>query len=301
MSKVFDQQRSRMADGQGFIAALDQSGGSTPRALAQYGVPETEYHSEEEMFDRVHQMRTRIITNPAFTADRILAAILFIQTVNRTVDGLPTAQYLWHRKGIVPFLKIDKGLADAADGVRLMKPIPDIADQLELAQTNEVFGTKERSVILHADRAAIGRVVDQQFEVGVKVLDAGLVPILEPEVDINSADKAESEQILHDLLKQGLDTLPEGREVMLKLSIPTAAGLYSDLIAHPRVLRVVALSGGYTRGKANDLLAKNPGLIASFSRALIGDLRAQQDDDTYTHTLDEAIATIYQASVEKTV
>ncbi len=287
----------KIASGQGFIAALDQSGGSTPKALAQYGVPETAYSGEDEMFDLVHRMRTRIMTCSAFTGDRILGAILFEDTMDREVEGRPTARYLWEEREVVPFLKVDKGLAEEEDGVQLMKPIPDLEPLLERAQANGIFGTKERSVIKHADDAGIARIVAQQFELGERILAAGLVPILEPEVDITSTDKAESEQLLHAAILRHLDDVPDGERIMLKLSIPSEDGFYSDLIAHPKVLRVVALSGGYSQDEANERLARNPGLIASFSRALLADLSADQTDAEFEAVLDAAIDSIYGASI----
>jgi fructose-bisphosphate aldolase class I len=287
----------KMATGQGFIAALDQSGGSTPKALGQYGVPETAYSNEDEMFDLVHQMRTRIMTSPAFTGDRILGAILFEGTMDREVEGQPTARYLWEQREVVPFLKVDKGLAEEEDGVQLMKPIPDLESLLGRAKANGVFGTKERSVIKRADEGGIARVVAQQFELGERILAAGLVPILEPEVDITSADKEESENLLHVAISRHLDDIPNDQQIMLKLSIPSVDSFYSDLIAHPRVLRVVALSGGYSQAEANERLARNPGLIASFSRALIADLSADQTDAEFDAVLDAAIDSIYAASI----
>lgn len=286
----------RIATGQGFIAALDQSGGSTPKALAQYGVPADAYATDEEMFDLVHQMRTRIITSPAFTGDRILGAILFEGTMDRQIEGVPSSTYLWQTKHVVPFVKVDKGLADEADGVQLMKPMPDLDALLDRANDHGVFGTKMRSVVKRADRTGIGQIVAQQFEFAGRILDAGLVPILEPEVDIHSPDKAEAEVLLRQQLTTHLDGMPDDRQVMLKLSIPTEDGFYTSLIEHPRTLRVVALSGGYSRDEANERLARNPGLIASFSRALIGDLSADQTDDEFHDVLDEAIRTIHQAS-----
>ncbi len=287
----------KIGTGQGFIAALDQSGGSTPKALAQYGVEETAYADEDEMFDLVHRMRTRIMTSPSFTADRILGAILFEGTMDREVEGRPTARYLWEQREVVPFLKVDKGLAEEEDGVQLMKPIPDLDPLLERAQNNGIFGTKERSVIKRADERGIARIVAQQFELGERILAAGLVPILEPEVDITSVDKAESEQLLHAAILSHLDEVPDGKRIMLKLSIPSVDGFYSGLIAHPKVLRVVALSGGYSQDEANERLARNPGLIASFSRALLADLSADQSDPEFDAMLDAAIDGIYAASI----
>lgn len=286
----------RIANGRGFIAALDQSGGSTPKALEQYGIGRDAYADEDEMFDVVHQMRTRIVTSPAFTGDRVLGAILFEGTMAREIEGVPSATYLWRTKNIVPFVKVDQGLADETDGVQLMKPLTELDDLLARANAQEVFGTKMRSVVKRADAGGIGRIVDQQFEAAERILDAGLVPILEPEVDIHAPDKAEAEDLLRDRIADHLDRIADDRQVMLKLTIPTADGFYTPLIEHPRVLRVVALSGGYSREEANERLARNPGLIASFSRALIGELSADQSDDEFDATLDGAIGTIYEAS-----
>ncbi len=287
---------TRMATGRGFLAALDQSGGSTPKALAQYGIDPESYEGDEEMFDLVHQMRSRILTDPAFTGDRVLGAILFEGTMDREVEGHPTPHYLWREKRIIPFVKVDKGLEDPQDGVRMMRPMPKLDVLLERARGLEVFGTKMRSVIQLADRAGVARNVAQQFEVGGRILAAGLVPILEPEVDITSPQKAEAEELLHAAIVEHLEEIPQGQQVMLKLSIPTIDGFYTDLLAHPKVLRIVALSGGYSRDEANQRLARNPGLIASFSRALLQDLRAGQDEETFTATLDAAIESIYEAS-----
>ncbi|MFP4634936.1 MAG: fructose bisphosphate aldolase [Nitriliruptoraceae bacterium] len=287
----------KIATGQGFLAALDQSGGSTPKALAQYGIPEDAYATDEEMFDLVHQMRSRIITSPAFEGDRILGAILFEGTMDRQIEGVPSAQYLWESKRVVPFVKVDKGLADQADGVQLMKPIDGLDELLARAKDNDVFGTKMRSVVKHADPDGIKAIVEQQFEVGAQILAAGLMPILEPEVDIHSPDKAEAEQLLHDGIVEHLEQLPDDQQIMLKLSIPTVDGFYSQLMAHPKVLRIVALSGGYSREEANERLSRNPGLIASFSRALIGELSADQSDEKFNEVLDEAIESIYRASL----
>ncbi len=287
----------KIATGRGFIAALDQSGGSTPKALAQYGVPESAYGTDEEMFDQVHQMRTRIITSPAFTGERIVGAILFEGTMDRQIEGQPSARYLWDVKQVVPFLKVDKGLEDPVDGVQLMKPIPGLDELLARAKANDVFGTKMRSVIKEAHTDGIGRIVEQQFELGHQILAAGLVPILEPEVDIHSPDKERSEEQLRDDILHGLDGLDDGQQVMLKLSIPTVDGFYTPLIDHPRVLRVVALSGGYSREEANERLSRNPGLSASFSRALIADLAADQSDEEFDAVLDRTIDSIYAASI----
>lgn len=286
---------TRIEQGQGFLAALDQSGGSTPKALAAYGIDEDAYNGEEEMFDLVHAMRTRIITSPAFTGDRVLGAILFEGTMDRAIEGVPTARYLWSTKQVVPFVKVDKGLSEAADGVQLMRPMPDLDDLLTRAREHEVFGTKMRSVIQSANADGVAAIVEQQAEVGRRILDAGLVPILEPEIDIHAPDKAQAERLLRDELATALDALPE--PVALKLTIPSQDGFYTPLIAHPKVLRVVALSGGYSREDANERLARNPGLIASFSRALIGELAHQQSDEEFDRTLDEAIRSIYDASI----
>ncbi|OBI21388.1 fructose bisphosphate aldolase [Mycobacterium sp. E2462] len=291
------QQSERMTSGKGFIAALDQSGGSTPKALRLYGIEEDAYSSEEEMFDLIHEMRSRIITSPVFNGDRVLAAILFEQTMDRDIEGTPTTTYLWETKGVVPILKIDKGLADASDDVQLMKPIPGLDDLLKRAVSKGVFGTKERSVIGGANQQGIAAVVAQQFEVAHQVLSHGLVPIIEPEITISISDKAQAEQILRDEITKQLDTVPDGQRVMLKLSLPSEANFYRPLIEHPKVMRVVALSGGYSREEADELLAKNAGLIASFSRALTEGLSAQQSDEQFDATLDKSIQAIYDASV----
>ena len=286
----------KVRTGDGFIAALDQSGGSTPKALKAYGVGEDAYSNENEMYDRIHEMRTRVITSPVFD-DRILGAILFENTMDRQIEGRGTADYLWNVRRIVPFLKIDKGLAVEENGVQLMKPMPGLDVLLARGREAGVFGTKERSVIKSANRKGIQDVVDQQFDVGRQVLAAGLVPILEPEVDIHAPDKREAEAILRDALLAGLEKLPADQSVMLKLTLPEEDGFYQPLVDHPRVLKVVALSGGYKRDVANEKLARNPGVIASFSRALIDDLRADQSDDEFNKKLDEAIESIYAASV----
>jgi len=290
-------QRSTMATGRGFIAALDQSGGSTPKALGLYGIEESEYSSDEQMFDLMHEFRSRIVASPVFGGDRILAAILFEQTMNRDVDGVNSVRYLWERKHVVPFVKVDEGLAQEADGVQLMKPFTRIDDLLERAVARQVFGTKMRSVVKHADAAGITAVLDQQFMYAGRILDAGLLPIVEPEVDIHAEDKPDAETLLKSGIVERLDAVPEGRQVMLKLSIPTVDGFYSDLMTHPKVLRVVALSGGYSRDEADRLLARNPGLIASFSRALTEGLRRDQTDAEFDEVLDKSIASIYEASL----
>ena len=290
-------QTERIHTGKGFLAALDQSGGSTPKALEHYGISRDAYSTEEEMFDLVHQMRTRIMTSPSFTDEFILGAILFEQTMDRKVEGQFTADYLWQARGIVPFLKVDQGLAQLEGGVQLMKPIAGLDALLKRAVNRNVFGTKMRSVISQAVPEGISRVVDQQFEYALQILKSGLVPIIEPEVDIHSADKTQSEVLLKQELLRHLDTLPDGSNVMLKLSIPTVDGFYSDLMQHPRVLRIVALSGGYSQAEANERLARNPGLIASFSRALAEGLFAGQTDEQFNETLAASIKKIYAASI----
>jgi fructose-bisphosphate aldolase class I len=294
---VNDQMLQQMTSGTGFIAALDQSGGSTPKALKLYGIEGSEYSSDAEMFDLMHQMRSRIITSPAFTGRRILGAILFEMTMDRQIEGMGSAEYLWNEKNIVPFLKVDKGLAEESDGVQLMKPIPALDELLGKATSHQVFGTKMRSVIKLANRTGISAIVDQQFEIGRQILAAGLVPIIEPEVDIHSPEKAEAEVLLKDAITAQLDSLGHDQDVMLKLTLPSTADFYADVVAHPRVVRVVALSGGYTREDANDKLSANHGVIASFSRALTEGLSAQQSDEEFNATLDASIESIYQASI----
>lgn len=293
------QQLDRMHSAPGFIAALDQSGGSTPKALRAYGIEEDAYGDDKDkMFDLVHEMRTRIITSPSFTAAHILAGILFEQTMDREIEGVPTADYLWERKGIVPILKIDKGLEDAADHVRVMKSIPGLDETLARARDEKhIFGTKARSVILDADEAGIARNVDQQFEIGDHVRAAGLVPILEPEVDIHAPNKQQAEDILHSRLRRNIDALPDDARIMLKLTPPTTDDLYADFIADPKVVRVAALSGGYSRHDADEILMRNHGLIASFSRALSEGLSVDQSDEDFDATLASSIAEIYQASI----
>jgi fructose-bisphosphate aldolase class I len=290
-------QIQQMTTGRGFIAALDQSGGSTPKALQQYGVAADAWSTEAEMFDLIHAMRARIVMSPAFTGERVIGAILFEQTMDREIGGKPSAQYLWEEKRVVPFLKIDKGLAEAGDGVKLMKPMPGLDALLERAAAKGIFGTKERSVIDAANPAGIEAVVAQQFEVGHQVLKHGLVPIIEPEVTISIADKAEAEDMLLAAILRHLSGVPEGQKVMLKLSIPTVANHYLPLVSHPKVMRVVALSGGYSRDAANALLAQNKGVIASFSRALTEGLSAQQSDAEFDRVLGATIQSIYDASV----
>jgi len=294
---VNPEQLQKIRTGRGFLAALDQSGGSTPKALALYGVPEDSYDSEAAMFDAVHAMRTRIVTDPAFTGDRVLGAILFEDTMDRQVEGRDTSSYLWDIKGVVPFLKVDKGLADEADGAQVMKPIDGLDALLARAVAKAVFGTKMRSVIKLADERGVAAVVDQQFDIGAQISAAGLVPIIEPEVDIHSPQKAEAEKLLRAAITARLDALPSETPVMLKLSLPSEDDFYADLVAHPRVLRLVALSGGYSRDEADAILARQHGVIASFSRALTEGLHADQSDAEFHATLDGAIQAIYDASV----
>lgn len=289
------EQLKRMHEGKGFIAALDQSGGSTPKALKAYGVSEDAYHGDEEMFEKVHEMRTRIMTSPSFTSEHILAAILFENTMDRKVEGKYTSDYLWEEKGIVPFLKNDKGLAEEKNGVRLMKDMPQLDDLLQRAVERHVFGTKMRSVILAANPEGIKEIVDQQFEVAKKICSYGLVPIIEPEVDINIPDKAEAEEILLAEIKKHLPEVD--KPIMFKLSIPTKPDLYKELMDHEHVVRVVALSGGYSRDKANELLAKNHGMIASFSRAFSEGLTYQQSPEDFDKTMLASIKSIYEASI----
>ena len=288
---------SQMKSGKGFIAALDQSGGSTPKALKLYGLDETSYSNESEMFDRIHEMRTRLITSPAFNGERVIGAILFEMTMDRSVEGLGSAEYLWQRKHVVPFLKVDNGLADEVDGVQLMKPIPQLGARIESANRHGVFGTKMRSVINLANSSGIRSIVAQQFEFGKEIIAGGLIPIIEPEVNIKSAEKQEAEVILKQELLEFVASLSADQNIMLKLSLPTEADLYKELVAHPRVVRVVALSGGYSRDEANALLAKNHGVIASFSRALTEGLTAQQSDSEFNVALDRTIQSIYEASL----
>jgi fructose-bisphosphate aldolase class I len=289
---------AKIEQGDGFIAALDQSGGSTPKALQGYGIEAGAWSSEEEMFDLIHQMRSRIITSPCFGSGKVIGAILFERTMDGQVAGKPTPQALIDQ-GVVPFIKIDKGLEAEANGVQLMKPMPDLDSLLTRASGLGVFGTKERSVINRANREGIAAAVKQQFEVARRVLNHGLMPIIEPEVNIKSPDRDASDRILLEELLKNLDRVPDGQQVMLKLSIPAEAGLFMPLVAHPKVLRVVALSGGFSRSEACRELAKNPGMIASFSRALLSDLRAQQSDQEFNQTLGRAIDEIYEASVTR--
>lgn len=288
----------KMRNGKGFIAALDQSGGSTPKALKLYGINEDEYSNEKEMFDLIHKMRTRIIKSPAFNSEKILGAILFEQTMESKIDGKYTADYLWEEKKILPFLKIDKGLCDLdEDGVQVMKDNPGLADLLKRANERNIFGTKMRSVIKKASPEGIARVVKQQFEVAKQIIDAGLVPIIEPEVDINCADKEKCEEILREEIRKGLNSLAEGSNVMLKLTLPNVENYYEEFTKHPNVVRVVALSGGYSREKANEILSKNRGVIASFSRALTEGLTAQQTDEEFNEMIKNSIENIYKASL----
>ena len=291
------QQAEKMRNAGGFIAALDQSGGSTPKALGLYGIEESAYGSDDEMFDLIHAMRARIAQSPAFTGEKVVGAILFEMTMDRQIGGKPSAQFLWEERGVVPFLKVDKGLADEADGVRLMKPMPDLDALLERASAAGIFGTKMRSVVDAASPSGIAANVAQQFEVGKQILGHGLIPIIEPEVTISIADKAEAEDILLAELTKQIDALPEGQEIMLKLTLPETAGHYKSLVDHPKVMRVVALSGGYSRDEANARLAQNTGMIASFSRALTEGLSAQQSDAEFDAALGDAIDSIHAASV----
>jgi fructose-bisphosphate aldolase class I len=292
-----EKKREQMGSGQGFVAALDQSGGSTPKALGLYGIEESEYSGEQEMYDRIHEMRTRIVTSPAFSGERILAAILFEQTMDRTIEDLGSAEYLWQKKHVVPILKVDKGLADEDDGAQLMKPMPQLDDLLSRAREHGVFGTKMRSVIKRGDRRGVDAVVEQQFDVDRRIIAGGLVPIIEPEVDIHAPDKPAVEGLLRDALAQHLDALGEDEVVMLKLTLPDEDDFYVPLIEHPRVLRVVALSGGYSREEADEKLTRNHGLIASFSRALTEGLTAQMSDEEFDAALGVSIEEIYRASI----
>jgi fructose-bisphosphate aldolase class I len=291
-----EEQLEKMKTHPGFIAALDQSGGSTPQALKAYGIAESAWSNEAEMFALVHQMRTRIITSPRFTGDRILGAILFENTMDRDIEGQPTADYLWKVKGIVPFLKVDKGVSAERDGVQLLKPMPDLAALLDKAKTKRIFGTKMRSVIKQASRAGIKDIVTQQFDVAREIIAAGLVPIIEPEVDIRCPDKAGAEELLKAAILEALGKLPDGQLVMLKLTLPEQDELYADFVNHPKVLRVVALSGGYTQSEGNERLRRNHGVVASFSRALLEGLLARQSDQEYNAVLETSIQRIFEAS-----
>jgi fructose-bisphosphate aldolase class I len=292
-----EEQLAKVRNDAGFVAALDQSGGSTPKALRLYGISDDAYSSEEEMFDLIHEMRTRIITSPSFDGDRILGAILFEMTMDRDIDGMGAAEYLWKVKRIVPFLKVDKGLAEESDGVQVMKPIPDLDALLERGVAKGMFGTKMRSVIKLADPAGVDAVADQQFEIGRRILAAGLMPIIEPEVDIRSLEKADAEALLKAAILRNLESIPEGGQIMLKLTLPEEDGFYTELVEHPKVLKVVALSGGYSREEANEKLERNPGVVASFSRALTEGLSAHQSDDEFDTALDESIGSIFAASM----
>mgnify|MGYP006272033381 CR=1 FL=1 len=292
----FEQQKRKFRTQDGFIAALDQSGGSTPKALKLYGVDESAWSDEEGMYKLVHAMRARIVTSPAFNGDRILGAILFENTMDREIEGRATADYLWHVKRVVPFLKVDKGLQDDADGVQLMKPMPTLDALLDRAKAKGIFGTKMRSVVKEANAAGIQKVVDQQFDVALQILGKGLVPIVEPEVDIKCPDKAGAEKILHGALAAALARVPEGQQVIFKLTLPSVDNAYKDFTQHPKVLKVVALSGGYSRAESNQRLARQSGMVASFSRALTEGLTAQQTDQQFNDALDEAIQGIFEAS-----
>ncbi len=291
------QQLDKVRAGNGFVAALDQSGGSTPKALKLYGVGEDEYEGDAEMFDRIHEMRTRIITSSSFTGDRILGAILFENTMDREIDGVGSGEYLWSRKQVVPFIKVDKGLAEESDGAQVMKPMPDLGALLERGVARGMFGTKMRSVIKLGNPSGVAAVVDQQFEVGRQIIDAGLVPIIEPEIDIHSPEKAEAEALLKQAILDHLGAIEADRPIMLKLTLPEQDDFYRELVEHPSVLKVVALSGGYSREEANERLARNHGVIASFSRALTEGLTAQQSDAEFDAALDQSIKSIYEASI----
>ena len=295
---MIEKQLQQMTSKKGFIAALDQSGGSTPKALRLYGIPEDKYSTDDEMFDLVHEMRTRIIKSPSFTGEKIIGAILFEKTIERKIDVKFTADYLWEEKGIVPFLKVDKGLQPEANGVQLMKDIPTLDELLKKGIEKHIFGTKMRSVIKSANEEGIKAIVAQQFDIAKKILSYGLIPIIEPEVDIHSVDKEKCEEILKKEIFANLDKLDKDQKIMLKLTIPSVEGFYSDVIAHDNVLRVVALSGGYTRADSNEKLAKNPGLIASFSRALTEGLNVDQTQKEFDDLLEESIDGIYQASIK---
>jgi len=292
-----NEQLAKIRSGAGFVAALDQSGGSTPKALRLYGIPEDAYSNEAEMFDLIHKMRTRIITSPSFGGDRILGAILFEMTMDRDIEGMGSAEYLWKVKQVVPFLKVDQGLAQEVDGAQVMKPMPDLDALLKRATAKGVFGTKMRSVIKLANPAGVDAVADQQFEIGKRILAAGLVPIIEPEVDIHSPEKAKAEALLKAAILRNLEGIPKGQQIMLKLTLPDKDGFYDELVQHAKVLKVVALSGGYTREEANARLRRNPGVVASFSRALTEGLSAQQTDEEFDAMLDESIGSIFEASM----
>jgi fructose-bisphosphate aldolase class I len=292
-----EQQHDKIRRGRGFIAALDQSGGSTPKALRNYGIADSEYSNDSEMFDKIHEMRSRIITSPSFGGDRIIGAILFENTMDRQVGGKNSVEYLWDDKQVVSFLKVDKGLAEESDGVRMMKPIPDLDALLQRGKEKGVVGTKMRSFITQPNPAGVEAIVEQQFEIGHTIIDAGLIPILEPEIDIHSPGKAEAEQLLRDGIRSRLDGLATDQKVMLKLTLPEEDDFYADLIAHPNVVRVAALSGGYTREEATDRLARQHGMIASFSRALTEGLEVGQSQEEFDKTLDQSIQSIFEASI----
>ena len=292
-------QLDKMKTQPGFVAALDQSGGSTPKALAAYGIEQSAWSTDEEMFAIVHQMRTRVITSPSFDGDRILGAILFENTMDREIKGRPTADYLWNVKRVVPFLKVDKGLAEEKNGVRLMKPMPELGALLAKANANEIFGTKMRSFIVQADSAGIKEIVDQQFEIAAQILAAGLAPIIEPEVSIHCPQKAKAEELLKTAILENLNKLPAARLVLLKLTLPEQDDFYSDCVSHPNVIRVLALSGGYSREEANERLRRNQGVVASFSRALLEGLRADQSEAEFDAQLNTAIQSIFEASTVK--
>ena len=294
---VNDEQLQKMKTHPGFIAALDQSGGSTPHALALYGIKDHSWADDDEMFDLVHQMRTRVITSPSFTGERIIGAILFEDTMDREIEGRHTAEYLWNVKRVVPFLKVDKGLQVEKDGVQMMKPMPELASLLDKAKSKRIFGTKMRSVIKQANAASIRNIVDQQFEIAEQIISAGLIPIIEPEVDINCPDRSTAESLLKAAILEKLNRLETVKQVMLKLTLPEQADLYADCVHHPRVVRVVALSGGYTREEADDRLRKNHGVVASFSRALLEGLSVNQVDAEFNAQLDASIHSIYEASI----
>lgn len=296
MSDTFSSQLNKILNNTGFIAALDQSGGSTPKALKLYGVDESTYSNDTEMFDQVHAMRTRIITCPVFNGERVLGAILFENTLDRNIEDKPSAQFLWQEKNIVPFLKVDKGLADEADDVQVMKPMPGLTELLDKAKENGVFGTKMRSVIKKANAEGIKKVVDQQFEIGKIIVGKGLVPIIEPEVDINSDSKAQAEELLKQNLLEQLNALDSSQKVMLKLTLPESDNFYKELVEHPQVIKVVALSGGYSRDESNARCSRNNGIIASFSRAFTQGLNVAQTEEEFAKLMDESIESIYQAS-----
>jgi len=296
-----NEQLQTMKTRPGFVAALDESGGSTPRALAAYGIPKGSWSNDEQMFALVHQMRTRVVTSPVFGGNRIVGAILFEDTMNRNINGKPSADYLWEEKRVVPFLKVDKGLAEEKDGVQLMKPIPGLTDLLNKAKSSRIFGTKMRSFIHQANADGIREIVAQQFELASQIVAAGLVPIIEPEVSIKSPEKADAEKLLNAGILDKLNKLPADELVFLKLTLPEKDGFYSELVAHPKVIRVVALSGGYSREEANDRLRRNPGVIASFSRALLEGLSTGQSDSEFSAALDRAIGSIFEASTKKNI